>query len=346
MKPRLSIVVPIYCVEKYLQRCVDSLLNQTLTNIEIILVDDGSPDKSGEIADQYAKNENRIKVVHQVNAGLGPARNSGIMAATGEYIGFVDSDDWVRPEMFERLYETAIKIDADIVASGHCDVTEGVVTKVKIHPLAGKILETVQEVLEVRKNLYGHSPEDSVVEAFPMSVCTAIYRRKMVEENHLYFKEILSEDTIFNLSAYKAAKTIAFTGDTDYCYRKDDQPSITQSFSEKKMVRYKDFLATLTQMASEEKDEECQLRAKRMAIDYCRLYVGNVDNSGESFNKKIGYVRTFAKSEEIKGFWNGYPINQLPIQQRIFHRMIENEWYGAALIMNRIRQQLKKGKWK
>lgn len=84
MKPKVSIVVPIYNVEKYLKNCVDSLLNQTLEDIEIILVDDGSPDKSGEIADEYLRNEKRIKVVHQSNAGLGPARNSGMAVATGD----------------------------------------------------------------------------------------------------------------------------------------------------------------------------------------------------------------------------------------------------------------------
>lgn len=115
MKPKVSIVVPIYNVEKYLKNCVDSLLNQTLEDIEIILVDDGSPDKSGEIADEYMRNEKRIKVVHQSNAGLGPARNSGMAVATGEYIGFIDSDDWTQPEMFERLYEAAVLENADIV---------------------------------------------------------------------------------------------------------------------------------------------------------------------------------------------------------------------------------------
>ena len=107
MEPKVSIIVPIYRVEKYLSQCVDSLLCQTLEEIEIILVDDGSPDNCGRIADEYARQDSRVKVIHQENAGLSAARNTGIRAATGEYIGFVDSDDWAGPEMFRRSFQSA-----------------------------------------------------------------------------------------------------------------------------------------------------------------------------------------------------------------------------------------------
>ncbi len=343
---KVSVIVPVYNVEPYIDRCMESLLGQSLKDIEIILVDDGSPDNCPQICDKYAEQYDNVKVVHQANAGLGPARNSGMQVATGDYIGFVDSDDWTGPEMFERLYEAAVRDNADIVASGHQDWTDGKVTKTKIHPLAGTTIKTKQEIENIRKNLYGHSPEDSVVEAFPMSVWIAIYRRKMIQDNALKFKEILSEDTIFNLTAYKCAEVITFTDGTDYCYRKENQPSITQSFSDKKLLRYQDFLTTLSQMANEETDDDCRIRAKRMAIDYCRLYVGLVDNSGDSFKEKKAHLRKFAQTEEIKSCWEGYPTEMLPVQQRVFHQMIEKGWYGAALLMNHLRQcAKKKGIW-
>lgn len=343
MRPRVSIIVPMYGVEQYVEKCIDSLLKQTLQEIEIILVDDGSPDRSGEIADEYAKKDSRIKVVHQKNAGLGPARNSGVRVATGEYIGFVDSDDWANNEMFGRLYEAAVKNNADIVVSGHCDVTNGIITKTKRHPLAGQTLHSSEKIMEIRKNLYGHKLNDDVVEAFPMSVWIAIYRRELFFEHKLEFQEILSEDIIFNLSAYKYAKVITFTGDTDYYYRKDEQPSITQTFSEKKLLRYQDFLTLLAKMARTEDDEDCVIRAKRTAIDYCRLYVGIVRNSNSSFKKKKEYIKVFAHTKEIRKCWEGYPIENLPLQQRIFHKMIEKECYGTALFMDYLRQCIKKG---
>ena len=111
----ISIIVPVYNVEKYLERCVKSIQNQTYSDLEIILVDDGSPDSSGALCDQYAKEDKRIKVIHKKNGGLSEARNYGIEAATGSYIMFIDSDDWIDLDMAEMLCKLSNKYDADIV---------------------------------------------------------------------------------------------------------------------------------------------------------------------------------------------------------------------------------------
>lgn len=107
--PLISVIVPIYKVEPYIHRCVDSILNQTYSNLEIILVDDGSPDNCGKICDEYAKKDYRIVVIHRENGGLSAARNSGLDICNGEYIGFVDSDDFICPEMYEQLYNDIVK---------------------------------------------------------------------------------------------------------------------------------------------------------------------------------------------------------------------------------------------
>ncbi len=111
--PLISVIVPIYNVEKYLPRCVDSILNQSYKNLEVILVDDGSPDNSPKICDEYAKQDNRIKVVHKQNGGLSDARNAGMEVATGEYVSFIDSDDWVDADFISELYK-GIKSGADV----------------------------------------------------------------------------------------------------------------------------------------------------------------------------------------------------------------------------------------
>ena len=113
-RPKVSVVVPIYNVEKYLRECVDSILAQTLKDIEVILVDDGSPDKCGEIIDQYAKKDPRVIAVHQKNSGYSIAVNKGIDLAKGEYIGIIESDDWIEPDMYEQLYEDAKKNKTDV----------------------------------------------------------------------------------------------------------------------------------------------------------------------------------------------------------------------------------------
>lgn len=115
MNPLVSVIVPIYNVEKYLPKCIESIMNQTLKEIEIILIDDGSTDRSGAIADEYGERDSRINIIHKKNGGQGSARNKGIELANGYYIGFVDSDDWIDCDMYEKLYSKAISLKSDIV---------------------------------------------------------------------------------------------------------------------------------------------------------------------------------------------------------------------------------------
>lgn len=137
-EPKVSVVIPMYNVEKYLDTCVQSVRKQTLQNIEIILVDDGSPDRCGDMAEEYAKQDLRIRVVHRENGGLGPARNSGMEVATGEYIGFVDSDDWIEPQMFEELYNAATQHNADICFSGMQCMVDGAKGDRNVNPFADR----------------------------------------------------------------------------------------------------------------------------------------------------------------------------------------------------------------
>lgn len=116
MKPLVSIIIPVYQVEKYLDKCVTSVVNQTYTNLEIILVDDGSPDNCPTICDQWKERDSRIKVIHQVNGGLSVARNEGMKITTGEFVGFVDSDDWIELNMVEVLLTALQETDADIAS--------------------------------------------------------------------------------------------------------------------------------------------------------------------------------------------------------------------------------------
>ena len=114
----ISVIVPVYKVEPYLRQCVDSILNQTYRDIEVLLIDDGSPDKCGEICDEYAEKDDRIRVFHTENRGLSAARNLGLREATGDYIGFVDSDDWIEPDMYEVLLTRLEETGADISVCG------------------------------------------------------------------------------------------------------------------------------------------------------------------------------------------------------------------------------------
>lgn len=142
--PKLSIIVPVYKVEPYIHQCVDSILGQSFLDFELILVDDGSPDNCPRICDEYEKQDRRVKVIHKANGGHTSARNSGLKVACGDLIGYVDSDDWIEPDMFKKMYEAATQYDADIVI---CDI---------IHNYANEEMRTPQSYpsgLYIKKDL-------------------------------------------------------------------------------------------------------------------------------------------------------------------------------------------------
>ena len=120
MKTEISVIVPIYRVEKFLPQCIESILNQTFTDFELILVDDGSPDCCGEICDAAAKQDARVRVIHQANQGLSAARNAGIETARGAWLSFVDADDFVAPNFLEALHDAAVRAGADCAVCGIC----------------------------------------------------------------------------------------------------------------------------------------------------------------------------------------------------------------------------------
>jgi len=121
---KISVIVPVYKVEPYLRKCLDSIVGQTYSNLEIILVDDGSPDNCGAICDEYAAKDDRVIVLHQENAGVSAARNAGLNVSTGDYISFVDSDDWIEPEMYGHMLSLMDKHSAKLVCAGRYDVSE------------------------------------------------------------------------------------------------------------------------------------------------------------------------------------------------------------------------------
>lgn len=148
METAISVIVPVYRVEKYLPACIDSILNQTFTDFELILVDDGSPDRCPEICDEVARRDARVRVIHQANAGLSAARNAGIEAAHGAWLSFVDSDDYIAPHFCEKLYQTAQRTNADCVMCSVQNVDEsGKLIDSALMRVADEV-KTGQEILQ------------------------------------------------------------------------------------------------------------------------------------------------------------------------------------------------------
>lgn len=221
--PWVSIVVPVYKVEKYLKRCADSLRGQTLRQIEIILVDDGSPDQCPAMCDQFAEEDSRIRVIHKKNGGLSDARNTGIDVARGEYIGFIDSDDWVEPDMFEQLLYAARLCDAQI-AEGSFD---------NIYP-DKTIPETGETgIWAVGDRLYALNCQMDW-KYFKCVAWDKLYHKSIFADGKRYPVGKYHEDEFFTHLAFYDAARLVFVDRTLYHYDRTREDSITgEKFSEK-----------------------------------------------------------------------------------------------------------------
>lgn len=341
-RPKVSIVVPVYNVEKYISNCLDSLVGQTMSDIEIIVVDDGSPDASGDIADNYAASDTRIRVLHQKNGGLGFARNSGIDAASGEFIGFVDSDDWVHRDYFESLYQASLLAKADIVVGGIETWTDGKLVNSEVHPLAGKTLCGFLDIQPYRKLFYGRLPGDFETEPFPVAVWTGIYKADLIKAAKITFDDVLSEDVFFNLQALKIANTVSYINSCGYCYRKDCQDSITRTYKDSTLASFSDFFQKLREFAQEEDEaEECVLRVDRKVVDYIRALAFMVEKSDMSQSQKCQALRKVVETSDFKRSCVSYPVNKLPFFQAAFLTSLIEHRFLAALFMVRIRMMIR-----
>lgn len=227
--PILSVVVPIYNVENHLERCLCSLQALEGTECEFILVDDGSTDSSGAIAEAFAERDDRAIVIHQDNKGQGPARNVGMRRCRGKYIAFVDSDDWLDEGAYAEMLQLMEIHGCDVCFGGYKTVSNGQTNCVVSHPLAGRILNSPEDIAGVRATFYAAPGLIKGERYLPIAVWCALYRRDFIESHAIEFRNIFSEDVVFNIEAVSYASCISFASSTFYNYRKDNQPSIMRS---------------------------------------------------------------------------------------------------------------------
>ena len=339
--PSVTVVIPVFNTEKYIEKCVKSVCGQTLKDLEIIIVDDGSTDSSGRIADELARDDSRIKVIHQENAGLGPARNAGINDATGDYLGFVDSDDWVEPQMFERLWIEATRINSDVCAGGIKILTSGHVQSVHIQHLAGKTLLGAEEINSYRLNYYG--PKDDSNAAQPLVASTIrLYKRSLLNEQRLRFKNIRSEDVDFNIRVMKESHRINFIDTAMYCYRKDGQPSITNGAGCKMLKQFEHLIAALGDCLDNEDADirpECYRRLQRGVFGYMRTLVNVCALSGASIVELTDFTRLVLNSMVFSQYLTDYPALNMSFAQRVLLHCMVRRNAGMTALLFRLRNR-------
>lgn len=316
--PKVSIILPIYNVEKYLDRCMESLLNQTLEDIEIIMVDDGSPDNCPQMCDEYAKKDNRVKVVHKKNAGLGFARNSGLDVAKGEYIAFVDSDDYVGLNMYKTLYDRAEADKCDAVFCGFR--TEVKQNKwVYSDEVDADKLWRGKDVQLFMLDMIASGAGVKAERLYQMSVWHSIYKRSIIEDYHLRFvseREVASEDIPFQVDYLSKANIVAYIKETFYSYCLNGT-SLTATLKPEKYARYKQLRACLLTKSS---DAEYVSRVNRLFIGYTRSHLYDIINS--AWNNKVAMMKDIQTDKVWKEINRSYSPASLPFISKSIYKFL------------------------
>ncbi len=263
---KVSVIVPVYNVEKYIKKCLDSLVNQTLDGVEIIVVNDGSPDNSQMIIDEYVKKYKNIKSYVKENGGLSDARNYGIKKATGEYISFVDSDDYIRNDMLEIMYNYAIKEDLDVVV---CDSIN--------------VYDNGSEILIKSNNNYSDNDVRNYIISPPMA-CTRLFKKTIFDKIQ-FKKNIYYEDLEMTPKVVNITDKIGFVSEGLYYYVQRDGSIMKQNVFNKKLLNIFDVLKSNKDLLEDKFPEEIEYMYITHLLRTASLRFLNYDNGKEYIYK-------------------------------------------------------------
>jgi glycosyltransferase involved in cell wall biosynthesis len=343
MKPKVSIIVPIYNAEEYLARCFDSLLEQNLQEIEIIAINDGSKDSSLEIVKEYQSKDNRIKIINQLNRGVSSARNEGIKAAIGKYIGFVDPDDWVESDMYETMYNYAISEKADIVMCSYLREFE-THSKVKEFNLPDKVRYEEEEIKKsFMRRLVGPINEEianpELLDAWG-TVWSKLYRTEMIKHNGIRFVDLnkigSNEDNLFNIEVFYYAKSFLFINTPYYHYWRANSKSISTRFKPDLLNQW-NYLFNYIEMFLKAKNlnqEYITALDNRICINTLGLGLNTIskDNRSSCFIK-IQHIKAFLKNKRIKHSFKQLELAKFPFAWRVFYFFAKVQFAAGLYFM-------------
>lgn len=298
--PFFSIILPVYNVEKFLDRCIQSIQKQNFTDYEIILVDDGSKDDSPRICDEWAKRDARIHVIHKMNAGLGLARNTGLEAAKGKYILFVDSDDYIVGDLLCDLFDTIKMKNPEFIFFGMRRVDSGGKTILDLPPKPLKMVyDNKYEIMnQLLPDFIGKNPRTGHITNLRISVCTSCIRKDFFDRSNLRFvseRQFISEDLWFYLEAFPYIDNAVFLSEVYYCYCQNEG-SLTYSYKQDRYWRLKKFYQDANELANQlHYDGEVQNRLKASFIATTMACL-----KMETFNFKVaGFRETYCRINQM-----------------------------------------------
>lgn len=302
MKELISVIIPAYNIEQYIERCLESVCGQTYSRLEIIVIDDGSSDGTGNIIDELAKKDSRIVTIHKENGGVSAARNTGLDIAKGDYIGFVDGDDIIESDMYELLLRNALKYQADI---SHCGYQMVFPNRVDHYYNTGEV--RIQNQYE---GVYDLIKADKI----EPGLCNKFYKRELVSVHRLDNKIKINEDLLYNYILFKEAKTSVFEDVSKYHYMVRGNSASTSKINKNKL---EDPLLALQKMMKQETGETYQLLEKRYA--YLLEKVASMKSSKlddelvKICRKRRDELRSIIKRHELKANYTKKEMFQLKL---------------------------------
>ncbi len=348
--PQLSVIIPVYNAEKYLEECVDSIRNQTLKDIEIILIDDGSTDASPEILDRLSNEDERIKIFRKENGGAGLARNLGLEKATGEYIGFVDSDDLTEPEMFETLLTAAREEDADMAMTGARHMG-GIVFAgkdvVKFDFKEKEVFRGNGDMQRLALGTVGALPQEEEDSRYGYSIWKNIYKRSIIEENKIRFcseREFASEDMLFLVDFIFCASCAVGVPGALYIYRRNES-SISKSYSEGRFEKAKRQIAEVKRRLSAKIEPAtfmpyCNRQMQAYARFALSQEIMRSCDSAEIKKKQAENIKAIlndkALCEALQGLW----WLKLPKKQAVFALCMKLRLAFALKLLVKLREKI------
>lgn len=314
--PLLTVIVPVYKVEDYLSQCVNSILSQDYTNLEVILVDDGSPDSSGAICDRYATTDARVKVVHKANQGLGMARNSGLEIATGDYVTYIDSDDWyVDNSVLSKVMKRTLLTDADVALDGmHRQQSDGSFTDELLFDRE-RCFDTPEQLTLLAASIINGRPG---IEGRKLSssVWTGIYKRSVALHRFYSEREVASEDIHYKARAILEATKVIYVPVLAVNYRYNNT-SLSKSYFFEKYDCFKTLTTHLQELFTNTSMPD--------AGDYCMIYAAGSALQGMFMSdtpraKRSGYLRTIVKDK----IWDTLRIDPMRLgkKERVVHHIV------------------------
>ena len=349
--PKISIIIPVYNVEQYIERCLNSLINQTLKDIEIILVDDSSKDSSLLICNKFAEKDSRIKVIHKENEGAGKARNEALKIATGEYIGFVDSDDFVHADMFETLYKKAQKYNSDLIMSGVLFVDGNMFSEKgncvrKDYFAKDTHFESKEDLQKLRMGIIGATPDDIDDSKYGMSIWKNLFRHEIIKQNNLYFeseREMLSEDALFMVDFISCIKKATGINEAFYNYCRNGA-SISKSYKKDKFEKSLVFVGEVEKRFSKDIDPQIyQIYIYRFWQAICRVICSQeimfAKENGLKYSDLKSRLKEVCTHSLTKRTLKAYPISKLPFKQRVFALGIKYKMYFLLKILVGLRSR-------